>query len=127
LLLLQRLSPGMHSPSQLPPAQTNRHIMSPPQLPFASHACAVPSASGLQRRDPGSQVPTHTVLPVEQTKGHALPALVQLPVASHTWGCLPVHRFAPGTHAEQAPAMQAAAQVMSAPQLPLASHVWCRR
>jgi hypothetical protein len=123
LLLVHRLSPGLHSPSQLPPAQTNRHMVSPPQLPFVSQTCAVPSAAGLQRRDPGSQVPTHVLLPTEHTNGHALPSFVQLPVASHTWGCLPVHRRAPGTHVEHAPAIQAAAHVMSAPQLPLGSQV----
>jgi hypothetical protein len=90
---------------------------------LASQTCAVPSASGLHRRDPGSHVPTHAVFPVAHTKGHAFPLFVQLPVASHTWGCFPVHRLAPGAHDEHAPEMQAVAQVMSLPQLPLGSHV----
>ena len=122
-MLLHRLSPGMHSPSQLPPAQTKRHIVSPPQLPLLSHTCAVPSAPGLHRRDPGSQVPAHTGVPVVHTNGHAFPLFVQLPVPSHTWGCFPVHRLVSGTHDEHAPEMQAAAHVMSPPQLPLASQV----
>jgi hypothetical protein len=123
LLLLQRLSPGTHSPSQLPPAQTKRHMVSPLQLPLASQTCAVSRASGLQRREPGSHVPTQAVPPVEQRNGHALPWFVQLPVASHTCGCLPVHRLAPGVQAVQAPEMQAVAHVMSLPQFPPGSQV----
>jgi hypothetical protein len=122
-LLLHRLSPGRHSPSQLPPEQTKRHMLSPPQAPLASHTCAVPSAAGLHRRDPGSHVPTHAVLPVEQRNGQTFPLFVQFPVASHTWGCFPVHRLAPGAQDEHAPEMQAAAHVISPPQLPLGSQV----
>jgi len=63
------------------------------------------------------------VPPVEHTKGHAPPLFVQLPVASQSCGCLPVHRLAPGVHGEHALAMQAVVQVVSLPQLPFASHV----
>jgi hypothetical protein len=120
-LLLHRLSPGLQS-SQLPPEQTT-HTVSPPQVPLESQTCAVPSAAGLHRRDPGSHVPTQTVLPVEHKNGQTFPLSVQFPVASHTWGCFPVHRLAPGAQDEHAPEMQAAAQVMSLPQLPLGSQV----
>jgi hypothetical protein len=77
----------------------------------------------LQRRDPGSQVPTQAALRAEHTNGHASPSFVQLPVASHTCGCLAVHRLAPGTHDVHAPEMQAVAQVMSLPQLPVGPQV----
>jgi hypothetical protein len=67
LLLLQRLSFGAHSPSQLPPAQTYMHGVFPTQLPETSQVCAMFGASGLHRADPGTHAPTHVEVVGEQT------------------------------------------------------------
>lgn len=67
LLLKQRLSFGVHTPVQLPPAQVNVHGASPPQLPAASQVCATFGASGLQRAAPGTHDPVHVELVGEQT------------------------------------------------------------
>ena len=37
----------------------------------------------------GAQSPAH--VPAEHVYGHADPAFCQLPVASHVWGCVPLH------------------------------------
>ena len=123
LLLVQRFSPGAHSPAQVPSLQTNWHIVSPPQLPFASQTCAEPGACGVQRRELGSQTPAQAGLPEVQTNGHAVPSFAQLPLPSQTCGCLPVQRRAIGVQAEHAPEMHDAAHIMSPPQLPFGSHV----
>jgi hypothetical protein len=103
-------APGTHVPLQLPPtvptAPTHAfaHVVAAPHCPSAPHVATCVSL--VQRVAPVA----HT--PVQAPETHVCPAQgapvsCQLPFASHTCGCGPLHPREPGLHATHPPPRQA--------------------
>lgn len=109
----------MQTPVQLPVAHKNEQVWSPVHVPVASHVCDTFKRAGSHRLVAGVHVPVHA--PLAHTNGQGVPVFVQLPVASQTCGCNPLHCFEVGEHAAQAPATHATPQVLDVCQLPVVS------
>jgi hypothetical protein len=123
---IQRFDPGWHMPVQLPPEQTLGQSVALAQCPIASQFCDWSGLDGEQRMSvPGwHSAQTPLLMHAGCDPVQAVPSF-QLPLASHVWGTLALHRVLFGVQTpEHTPApLHTNWQVVMLCHWPLASQV----